>query len=127
MSGSPRSPVRLPAGVLGLDYLKFLQLSVEAELGRQGSFDNGQLQDAMAAVRSGSMRTAQPAMKVFFDGCHFWLASHSHCYEAARRLGARRQEFWCEIQPGLKDHAVRYASRIDVIPRPARGHSAPSG
>jgi len=131
MSGSPRlparSPARLPAGVLGLDYLKFVQLSVDAELNREGSFDDGQLQDAMASVRSGSMRTAQPAMKVFFDGCHFWLASHFHRYEAARRLGAPQQEFWCEIQPGLKDHAVRYASRFDDILPPARGHSAPSG
>jgi hypothetical protein len=48
MSGSPRSPARsparLPAGVLGLDYLKFVQLSVDAELNREGSFDDGQLQ-----------------------------------------------------------------------------------
>lgn len=114
MSGYPhlpaRSSARLPAGVLGLDYLKFLQLSVDAELACKGSFDDAALQDDMAAVRSGSMRAAQPAMKVFFDGCQFWLASHFHRYEAARRLGARHQEFWCEIQPGSKDHAVRYAS-----------------
>ena len=105
MSGYPHLPARLsarlPTGVLGLDYLKFLQLSVDAELNREGSFDDAALQDAMAAVRCGSMRAAQPAMKVFFDGCQFWLASHFHRYEAARRLGARHQEFWCEIQPGL--------------------------
>jgi hypothetical protein len=96
--------------VLGRDYLKFLQLSVDDELTREGSFDEEALQDAMAAVSSGLMRAAQPAMMVFFDGCQFWLASHFHRYEAARRLGARHQEFWCEIQPGPKDHAVRYAS-----------------
>ncbi|MFP6557087.1 hypothetical protein WJ542_01920 [Paraburkholderia sp. B3] len=114
MPGHPRSParssVKLPAGVLGRDYLKFLQLSVDDELASKGLFADAALQDAMSAVRSGSMRAAQPAMKVFFDGCQFWLASHFHRYEAARRLGARHQEFWCEIQPGPKDHAVRYAS-----------------
>jgi hypothetical protein len=50
-------------------------------------------------------------MTVFFDGCRFWLAGHFHRYEAARRLGARHQEFWCEIQPGSKGDAVRYASK----------------
>jgi hypothetical protein len=131
MSGYPhlpaRSSARLPAGVLGLDYLKFLQLSVAVELNREGSFDDAALQDAMAAVRSGSIRAAQPAMKVFFDGCRFWLASHFHRYEAARRLVTRHQEFWCEIQPGPKDHAVRYASRIHRISRSSRDRSAPSG
>ncbi|MBB2926559.1 hypothetical protein [Paraburkholderia silvatlantica] len=129
MSGHPRLPARtsarLPAGVLGLDYLKFLQLSVDDELACEGSFDDAALQDAMAAVRSGSMRAAQPAMKVFFDGCQFWLASHFHRHEAARRLGARHQEFWCEIRPGPKDHAVRYASRIRSVMRLCRDSSAP--
>ncbi|MFP3708575.1 hypothetical protein SB783_31645 [Paraburkholderia sp. SIMBA_009] len=114
MSDSPhfraRTPARLPVGMLGLDYLKFLQLSVDHELCCKGSFDDAALQDAMAAIRSGSMRTEQPAMKVFFDGCQFWLASHFHRHEAARRLDAFHQEFWCEIQPGQKAHAVRYAS-----------------
>ena len=131
MSGHPRSPARsptrLPAGVLGLDYLKFLQLSVNDELACEGSFDDAVLKDAMAAIRSGSMRAAQPAMKVFFDGGQFWLASHFHRYEAARRLGARHQEFWCEIQPGPKDHAVRYASRLPGNPRSRRDPSAPAG
>ncbi|WP_321858740.1 hypothetical protein [Paraburkholderia tropica] len=114
MSDSPhfraRMPARLPVGMLGLDYLKFLQLSVDDELCRKGSFEDAALQDAMAAIRSGSMRTEQPPMKVFFDGCQFWLASHFHRHEAARRLGAFHQDFWCEIQPGQKAHAVRYAS-----------------
>lgn len=116
MPGGPRlpvhSPARLPAGVLGLDYLKFLQLSVDNELTRGESYDDAALQDAMTAVRSGSMRAVRPAMKVFFDGCRFWLASHFHRHEAARRLGARHQEFWCEIEPGSKDDSVRHASRV---------------
>ena len=49
-------------------------------------------------------------MKGFFDGCQFWLASHFHRYEAARQLGVRHQEFWCAIQPGLKEDAFGYAS-----------------
>ncbi|MBB2983968.1 hypothetical protein FHX57_007189 [Paraburkholderia tropica] len=114
MSDSPhfraRMPARLPVGMLGLDYLKFLQLSVDDELCRKGSFVDAALQDAMAAIRKGSMRTEQPAMKVFFDGCQFWLASHFHRHEAARRLDAFHQEFWCDIQPGQKAHAVRHAS-----------------
>jgi len=114
MPSHPRSPAcssaKLPAGVLGRDYLKFLQLSVDDELASRGWFADAELQDAMAAVHSGSMRGAQPAMKVFFDGCQFWLASHFHRYEAARRLGARHQEFWCEIQPGPKDRAVRWST-----------------
>ncbi|WP_116610228.1 hypothetical protein [Paraburkholderia unamae] len=129
MSGYPhlpaRSSARLPAGVLGLDYLKFLQLSVDDGLACE--FDDAALQDAMAAVRSGSMRAAQPAMKVFFDGCQFWLASHFHRYEAARRLGARHQEFWCEIQPGPKDHAGRYASGDPSLMRFHRDPSARAG
>ena len=121
MPSHPRSPacssVKLPAGVLGRDYLKFLQLSVDDELASRGWFADAALQEAMTAVRSGSMRGAQPAMKVFFDGCQFWLASHFHRYEAARRLGARHQEFWCEIQPGPRDHAVRYASGVPDVMR----------
>lgn len=80
--------------MLGLDYLKFLQLSVGDELACEGSFDDAVLQHAMAAVRSGSMRAAQPAVKVLFDGCQFWLASHFHRCEAPRCLGARHQELW---------------------------------
>ena len=60
MPSHPRSPtcssVKLPAGVLGRDYLKFLQLSVGDELASEGLFADAALQDAMAAVRSGSMR-----------------------------------------------------------------------
>ncbi|WP_321867341.1 hypothetical protein [Paraburkholderia tropica] len=113
MSHSPhlnaRTPARLPVGMLGLDYLKFRQLSVDEVLRCTESFTEDAVRNAMADIRSGSMRTAQPAMKVFFDGCQFWLASHFHRHEAARRLGAFQQEFWCQIQPGQKAHAVRYA------------------
>ncbi|MFA8391167.1 hypothetical protein [Burkholderia ubonensis] len=109
---SVRSSIRLPAGVLGIDYLKFLQLSVDDELLGEASLGDEALEDAMSAIRVGSMRAARPAMKVFFDGCRFWLASHFHRYEAARRLGARHQEFWCEIKPGPKADAVRYASSV---------------
>ncbi len=109
---SVRSSIRLPAGVLGIDYLKFLQLSVDDELLGEASLGDEALEDAMSAIRVGSMRAARPAMRVFFDGCRFWLASHFHRYEAARRLGARHQEFWCEIKPGPKDDAVRYASSV---------------
>ncbi|WP_155628655.1 hypothetical protein [Burkholderia stagnalis] len=109
---SVRSSIRLPAGVLGIDYLKFLQLSVDDELLGAASLDDEALEEAMSAIRVGSMRAARPAMRVFFDGCRFWLASHFHRYEAARRLGARHQEFWCEIRPGPKDDAVRYASSV---------------
>src|ERR1700742_1333844 len=96
------SPVRLPAGVLGRDYLKYSQLSVADELFAREFLDNAALEEAMATIGCGSMRAARPAMKVFVDGCKFWLAGHFHRYEAARRLGARHQEFWCEIQPGSK-------------------------
>ncbi|WP_124595791.1 hypothetical protein [Burkholderia stagnalis] len=109
---SVRSSIRLPAGVLGIDYLKFLQLSVDDELLGAASLGDEALEEAMSAIRVGSMRAARPAMRVFFDGCRFWLASHFHRYEAARRLGARHQEFWCEIRPGPKDDAVRYASSV---------------
>ncbi|KAB0637285.1 hypothetical protein [Burkholderia stagnalis] len=109
---SVRSSIRLPAGVLGIDYLKFLQLSVDDELLGEASLGDEALGEAMSAIRVGSMRAARPAMRVFFDGCRFWLASHFHRYEAARRLGARHQEFWCEIRPGPKDDAVRYASSV---------------
>ncbi|WP_157776456.1 hypothetical protein [Burkholderia stabilis] len=101
---SVRSSIRLPAGVLGIDYLKFLQLSVDDELLGEASLGDEALEDAMSAIRVGSMRAARPAMRVFFDGCRFWLASHVHRYEAARRLGARHQEFCCEIKPGPKWH-----------------------
>ncbi|KWK50953.1 hypothetical protein WT81_26195 [Burkholderia stagnalis] len=98
--------------MLGIDYLKFLQLSVDDELLGKASLGDEALEEAMSAIRVGSMRAARPAMRVFFDGCRFWLASHFHRYEAARRLGARHQEFWCEIKPGPKDDAVRYASSV---------------
>ena len=114
MPGNPHSPVplsvRLPAGVLCRDYLKFSQLSVADELSARESLDDAALEEAMTAIGCGSMRAGRPAMTVFFDGCRFWLAGHFHRYEAARRLGARHQEFWCEIQPGSKGDAVRYAS-----------------
>ncbi|WP_124490665.1 hypothetical protein [Burkholderia stagnalis] len=109
---SVRSSIRLPAGVLGIDYLTFSQLSVDDELLGEASLGDEALEEAMSAIRVGSMRAARPAMRVFFDGCRFWLASHFHRYEAARRLGARHQEFWCEIRPGPKDDAVRYASSV---------------
>jgi hypothetical protein len=104
------SPVRLPAGVLGRDYLKYSQLSVPDELLAREFLDDAALEEAMAAIGRGSMRGERPAMKVFFDGCKFWLAGHFHRYEAARQLGARHQEFWCEIQPGSKGDALPYAS-----------------
>ena len=114
MSRASRSPVcsprTLPAGVLGRDYLKYSQLSVPDELLARAFLDDAALEEAMAAIGCGSMRGERPAMKVFFDGCKFWLAGHFHRYEAARQLGARHQEFWCEIQPGSKGDALRYVS-----------------
>ncbi|TDG03436.1 hypothetical protein E1N52_34930 [Paraburkholderia guartelaensis] len=102
---------KLPPGILGRDFLTFLQLSVGDEIRAGQVIDDSALRQAMCAVRCGTMRAARPAMKVFFDGCQFWLASHLHRYEAACRLGARHQEFWCEIEPGTKDDAWRHASR----------------
>ena len=103
-------PTRLPTGVLCMDYLKYSQLSASDELFARAFLDDAALQEAMSAIACGSMRAARPGMKVFFDGCKFWLASQFHRYEAARRVGARYQEFWCEIQPGSKSDALRYAS-----------------
>ncbi|MEK6290920.1 MAG: hypothetical protein V4793_05940 [Paraburkholderia tropica] len=113
MSSDPRrrnsSAEALPAGILGRDYLKFLQLSADDALTHV--LDNASLENAITAICSGAMRSARPPMKVFFDGCRFWLASHFHRYEAARRLGANHQEFWCDIEPGSRDHARRYDGR----------------
>lgn len=108
--GAP-SP-KLPSGVLGLDYLTFSQLSVSDEFLMWEAIGSPAVEDALAIIRSGTMRAARPAMKVFFDGCRFWLASHVHRYQAARLLGARHQEFWCDIQAGTSNDAVQYASRI---------------
>jgi hypothetical protein len=114
MSRASRSPLCSPrtlaAGVLGWDYLKYSQLSVPDELFARAFLDDAALEEVIAAIGRGSMRGARPAMKVFFDGCKFWLAGQFHRYEAARQLDARHQEFWCEIQLGSKGDALRYAS-----------------
>ncbi|MBN3812859.1 hypothetical protein [Paraburkholderia sp. Ac-20347] len=89
--GAPSS-ARIPTGVLGLDYLKFLQLTVHGKIIREGRFDQAHLEEAMRAIGSETMRAARPAMKVFFDGCRFWLASHFHRYKAARHLTPP----WCQ-------------------------------
>ena len=60
-----RSSGRLPGGVLSLDYLKFLQLSVNADLSDLGILDAAVLEHAMTAVRSGLMRAEHPAMTFF--------------------------------------------------------------
>ncbi|MCP3727741.1 hypothetical protein M3I53_32245 [Paraburkholderia sp. CNPSo 3272] len=105
------SSTRLPPGVLGCDYLKFLQLRIDARLLTlsEKALDDDRLMEATNAIRCGAMRSARPAMKVFFDGCQFWVASHLHRYLAARRLDASHQEFWCEIEPGCSVSAVEYA------------------
>ncbi|WP_061162536.1 hypothetical protein [Caballeronia temeraria] len=97
--------------MLGLDYLKFSQLSVSDEFLVREAIDSPAVEGALASIRSGTMRAARPAMKVFFDGCRFWMASHAHRYQAARVLGACHQEFWCDIQSGTHNDAVHYASR----------------
>lgn len=48
-------------------------------------------------------------MKVFFDGCQSWVASHLHRYLAARRLSASHLEFWCKIELGRSVSGVEYA------------------
>lgn len=103
---------KLPSGVLALDYLKFSQLSVSDEVLMRAAGGSPAVEEALASIRTGTMRAARPAMTIFFDGCQFWLASHAHRYQAARLLGARRQEFWCDIQAGTSNDAVQYASRI---------------
>ncbi|MCE4547497.1 MULTISPECIES: hypothetical protein [unclassified Caballeronia] len=102
----------LPSGVLGLDHLKFSQLSVSDEVVMRAATGGPAVEDALVSIRTGTMRAARPAMKVFFDGCQFWLASHAHRYQAARLLGACHQEFWCDIESGTRNNAVQYASRI---------------
>lgn len=113
ISGKSRLPAcssaRLPAGLLSRDYLKFFQLSVDDELTGKVCLEITALREAMAAIKSGSMIAARPAMKVFFDGYRFWLANYFYRYEAARRLGAWNQEFWCDIEAGSKECARRYA------------------
>lgn len=103
-------PKTLPAGVLGSDYLKYSQISVPDEGLVRELIDDAALEEAIGAIGCGSMRGERPAMKVFFDGCKFWLAGQFHRYEAARLRGARHQEFWCEIQPGSKEDALHYVS-----------------
>lgn len=114
---------KLPSGVLGLDYLKFLQLSVSDEFLMREAIGSPAVEDALTSIRLGTMRAARPAMKVFFDGCRFWLASHAHRYQAAHLLGACHQEFWCDIQSGTRNDAVQYALRIASTGRSR--HSAP--
>lgn len=114
---------KLPSGVLALDYLKFSQLSVSDEVLMRAASGSAAVEDALASIRTGTMRAARPAMKVFFDGCRFWLASHAHRYQAARVLGAHHQEFWCDIQSGTRNDAVQYASRIASASR--MGQNAP--
>jgi hypothetical protein len=127
MPGEFRAPgassPKLPSGVLGLDYLKFLQLSVSDEFLMREAIGSPAVEDALTSIRLGTMRAARPAMKVFFDGCRFWLASHVHRYQAARLLGACHQEFWCDIQSGARNDAVQYASRITSASRTC--HNAP--
>ncbi|SAL62519.1 hypothetical protein AWB74_03224 [Caballeronia arvi] len=123
-SRAPGAPSpKLPSGVLGLDYLKFSQLSVSDEFLMREAIGSPAVEDALASIRLGTMRAARPAMKVFFDGCRFWLASHAHRYHAARVLGACHQEFWCDIQSGTRNDAVQYASRIASASRTR--HNAP--
>jgi hypothetical protein len=54
MPGNPRSPVplsvRLPAGVLGRDYLKFLQLSAADEVFAEEPLDDAAFEEAMTAI-----------------------------------------------------------------------------
>ncbi len=114
---------KLPSGVLGLDYLKFLQLSVSDEFLMREAIGSPAVKDALTSIRLGTMRAARPAMKVFFDGCRFWLASHVHRYQAARLLGACHQEFWCDIRAGTRNDAIQYASRITSASRTC--HNAP--
>ncbi|AQH05029.1 hypothetical protein A9R05_38965 (plasmid) [Burkholderia sp. KK1] len=98
--------------MLGLDYLKFTQLSISDDLLMQGVVTSSAVDDALNSIRLGTMRAARPAMKVFFDGCLFWLASHAHRYQAARLLDACHQEFWCDIRSGTRHDAIHFASRI---------------
>ncbi|SAL86371.1 hypothetical protein AWB74_07676 [Caballeronia arvi] len=127
MPGEFRAPgapsPKLPSGVLGLDYLKFLQLSVSDEFLMREAMGSPAVEDALTSIRLGTMRAARPAMKVFFDGCRFWLASHVHRYQAARLLGACHQEFWCDIRAGTRNDAIQYASRITSASRTC--HNAP--
>ncbi|MCP3716447.1 hypothetical protein [Paraburkholderia sp. CNPSo 3281] len=97
---------KLPPGILGRDFLTFLQLSVGDEIRAAQAIDDSALRQAMRAVRCGSMRAARPPMKVFFDGCQCWLASHLHRCEAAHRVGARHQEFWWDDLDSMWRRAV---------------------
>ena len=127
MPGEFRAPgapsPKLPSGVLRLDYLKFLQLSVSDEFLMREAIGSPAVEDALTSIRLGTMRAARPAMEVFFDGCRFWLASHVHRYQAARLLGACHQEFWCDIRAGTRNDAIQYASRITSASRTC--HNAP--
>lgn len=114
---------KLPSGVLALDYLKFSQLSVSDEVLMRAAGGSPAVEEALASIRTGTMRAARPAMTIFFDGCQFWLASHAHRYQAARLLGACHQEFWCDVRSGTSNDAVQYASRIATASRTC--HSAP--
>jgi hypothetical protein len=95
--------------LISLDYLTFRQLSADTDLYSPDSLDQRLVERAGHAVRSGSLWTVRPAMKVFFDGCSFWIASHFNRYEAALRAGAVHAEFWCDIKRGTKGDAINFS------------------
>ena len=73
MPSHPRSPARssmkLPAGVLGRDYLKFLQLSVGDELASEGLFADAALHAAqplpvLTGPRNSKLRAASSTVMI---------------------------------------------------------------
>jgi hypothetical protein len=94
--------------MISLDYLKFIQLSVDGDLYDADALDERTVHRAAQAIAAGTMWTVRPALTAFFDGCSFWVASHFNRYEAARRVDARHCEFWCDIKQGTKRDAINF-------------------
>ena len=98
--------------MISLDYLKFIQLSVDGDLYDADALDERTVHRAAQAIAAGTMWTVRPALTAFFDGCSFWVASHFNRYEAARRADARHCEFWCDIRQGTKRDAINFGKGV---------------
>jgi hypothetical protein len=91
--------------VICLDYLKANQLRLGDEsivMSEIAVAENIEL------IRSGNMWKLRPAMPVFFDGLHFWVAGYPERHEASARLEAKWCEFWCDIRAGTKSDASHF-------------------
>ena len=104
MSALPATPAPDAPRPAEVRNLKLTDIRIDGDTQSRAALNEDVVADYASSVRDG---TDFPAVIVFFDGSHYWLADGFHRFHGYRKAGA--DEIAAEVRIGSKRDAILYS------------------